>query len=70
MRWLGDQMSGEYPRGKWLFRGQRVAKGHHCCDVCGRSIGPGETYTVKVYLMIEGPLRSDRYVITSKRCGC
>ena len=52
---------------KALFQGQRCAKGHHVCDCCGRSIGPGEDYWTRVQLH-RLPESSHREIVQRKSC--
>lgn len=52
---------------KLLFSGQRQAKGHHTCDCCGRSIGPGEFYWTSVRLH-RLPESTQREIVQRKSC--
>lgn len=52
---------------KVLFKGQRCSKGHHECMLCGRPIGPGEYYWVKVVLYKE-PHSYIRHLTIEKYC--
>jgi hypothetical protein len=51
--------------GTLLYKGERQARRHHVCDICGRDIERSEFYQVVVVLIIH---TDEREIHCTKRC--